>query len=48
MSGGAGNDTIVSKDRFRDTVSCGPGTDPVVADHRDRVARDCERVRRAT
>ena len=48
MSGGAGNDTIVSKDRYRDTVSCGPGTDSVVADHRDRVARDCERVRRST
>ena len=48
LSGGPGNDTIVSKDRYRDTVSCGPGTDSVVADHRDRVARDCERVRRST
>ena len=48
MSGGRGNDTIVSKDRYRDTVSCGPGIDSVVADDRDRVARDCERVRRPT
>jgi hypothetical protein len=48
ISGGPGNDTIVSKDRYRDTVSCGPGADRVVADYRDRVARDCERVRRST
>jgi RTX calcium-binding nonapeptide repeat (4 copies) len=48
ISGGPGDDTIVSKDRYRDTVSCGPGTDRVVADYRDRVARDCERVRRST
>jgi RTX calcium-binding nonapeptide repeat (4 copies) len=46
ISGGAGDDTIVSKDRYRDRVSCGPGLDAVVADHRDRIARDCEHVRR--
>jgi Tol biopolymer transport system component len=44
--GGTGNDTIVSRDRYRDTVRCGPGIDRVVADYRDRLARDCERVRR--
>jgi dipeptidyl aminopeptidase/acylaminoacyl peptidase len=46
ISGGPGDDTISSKDRYRDTVSCGPGVDRVVADYRDRIARDCERVRR--
>jgi hypothetical protein len=46
ISGGSGNDAIVSKDRFYDTVRCGPGVDRVVADYRDRVDRDCERVRR--
>ena len=46
ISGGPGNDTIVSKDRYPDTVRCGPGFDRVVADYRDHVARDCERVTR--
>jgi Ca2+-binding RTX toxin-like protein len=45
ISGGPGADTIVSKDRYRDAVRCGPGTDHVVADYRDWVASDCERVR---
>lgn len=47
ISGGTGDDTISSKDRYGDTVNCGPGQDRVVADYRDRVARDCERVRRS-
>ena len=47
ISGGTGADTIVSKDRYGDTVRCGPGLDRVVADYRDRVSRDCERVRRS-
>jgi hypothetical protein len=46
MSGGTGDDTIVSKDRYRDTIHCGPGRDGVVADYRDRIGRDCEDVRR--
>jgi Tol biopolymer transport system component len=46
ISGGPGDDSISSKDRYRDTVSCGPGMDRLVADYRDRIARDCERVRR--
>ena len=47
ISGGPGDDTIVSKDRYQDSVRCGQGADRVVADYRDRVARDCERVRRS-
>jgi hypothetical protein len=53
FSGGTGNDSIDARDtslagrRVRDTVRCGTGTrDVVLADRRDLVARDCERVRR--
>jgi Ca2+-binding RTX toxin-like protein len=46
LSGGAGGDTISARDGFTDTVRCGSGRDTVSADRRDRVARDCERVRR--
>ena len=52
FSGGSGNDTIDSRDtslagrRIRDTVSCGPGRDRVLADRRDAVQRDCERITR--
>lgn len=45
--GGPGNDNIRSRDgRAGELVSCGPGRDVVVADSRDRVAADCEVVRR--
>ncbi len=46
LSGGDGNDTISARDGARDTVTCGRGRDVVVADRLDRVARDCETVRR--
>jgi Ca2+-binding RTX toxin-like protein len=52
FSGGAGSDRIDARDtyardrRTRDDVACGPGHDTVLADRRDRVARDCERVTR--
>ncbi len=53
FSGGIGNDTIDSRDtslagrRVRDTVTCGAGRlDRVIADRRDAVARDCERISR--
>jgi Ca2+-binding RTX toxin-like protein len=44
--GGGGADLIESDNRWRDVISCGPGVDSVLADKLDRVARDCERVRR--
>jgi len=44
--GGAGGDRISARDHRRDRVSCGRGRDLVVADPGDRLARDCERVRR--
>jgi hypothetical protein len=34
-------------DRARDRVSCGRGRDVAYVDRLDRVARDCEVVRRA-
>jgi hypothetical protein len=44
--GGGGADLIESDNRWRDVISCGPGMDSVLADKLDRIARDCERVRR--
>ena len=47
ISGGAGRDRIDVRDgRGGDRIACGLGRDSVVADRGDRVARDCERVRR--
>lgn len=46
LSGGAGKDVINSRDSSRDVVSCGPGRDTVTADKRDKVAKDCEHVKR--
>jgi Tol biopolymer transport system component len=43
---GAGSDTILSADDQRDQIVCGTGLDRVEADRVDRVARDCETVRR--
>ena len=46
ISGNSGNDRITSRDSSRDRVNCGRGRDSVVADRRDIVSRNCERVRR--
>jgi len=43
-----GDDTIDVTGNERDRVLCGAGDDTVRADRRDRVARDCETVRRPT
>ncbi|MDQ4049439.1 MAG: hypothetical protein M3131_08685, partial [Actinomycetota bacterium] len=45
LKGNSGND-VINGGSGRDRISCGRGRDRVVADRRDRVARDCERVRR--
>lgn len=45
-SGGAGRDTIRARNDRRERITCGGGRDTVIADRNDRVARDCERVRR--
>lgn len=42
----AGNDTIEAREGEVDSISCGPGTDRVVADAADVVAADCETVER--
>jgi Ca2+-binding RTX toxin-like protein len=46
LRGGPGDDVILSRDRRRDRVLCGPGTDRVRADPGDRL-RGCERGLRA-
>jgi RTX calcium-binding nonapeptide repeat (4 copies)/PA domain len=45
-SGGAGNDRVFARNRKVDRIRCGRGRDRVRADANDRVARDCERIRR--
>jgi Tol biopolymer transport system component len=47
ISGGHGIDRIGARDGAVDRITCGSHRDVVIADRRDRVARDCERVRRA-
>ena len=47
LSGGSGSDRIDARDGRRDRIACGRGRDRVIADRVDRVARDCERVRRS-
>ena len=44
--GGLGNDEIFAANLRADVIDCGPGKDTVLADKRDRVARNCEKVRR--
>ena len=45
LSGGKGRDRIFARDGVRDRITCGRGKDRVVADARDRVRGNCERVR---
>ncbi|HWC28079.1 MAG TPA: calcium-binding protein [Solirubrobacteraceae bacterium] len=46
IAGGAGDDRINVVGGGRDVVRCGPGSDSVFADARDRVTADCERISR--
>jgi Tol biopolymer transport system component len=39
-------DIVHARNNLRDTITCGAGHDVAYADRRDRVARDCELVRR--
>jgi Gametolysin peptidase M11 len=45
LRGGPGNDTLMARDRFRDSVLCGAGRDLVLADRRDAIGRGCEIVK---
>jgi hypothetical protein len=47
LDGGTGKDTILARDKAIDTIRCGAGRDIVTADRNDKVAKDCETVRRA-
>jgi dipeptidyl aminopeptidase/acylaminoacyl peptidase len=44
LLGGSGSDILGAVDGARDVIDCGPGRDIVVAERRDRIGRDCERV----
>jgi hypothetical protein len=46
VSGGEGNDVVAAVNRpaFVDIVSCGEGFDRVLADRKDVLAPDCEKV----
>jgi Ca2+-binding RTX toxin-like protein len=46
LSGGEGNDVfdVVDKPAFRDALTCGRGFDRVIADRKDVVAPDCEKI----
>jgi hypothetical protein len=46
VAAGAGPDVIYARDGYRDVISCGRGRDLVIADRKDKVSGDCERVRR--
>jgi WD40-like Beta Propeller Repeat len=46
VSAGAGPDLINARDGYRDVIACGLGRDLVIADRKDKVSGDCERVRR--
>ena len=45
LMGGSGRDRLHARDRRRDRVDCGPGTDTAIVDRKD-VVRRCERTRR--
>jgi Gametolysin peptidase M11 len=47
LRGGPGDDTLIARDRYRDSVLCGAGRDLVLADRRDRIGRGCEIVKLA-
>jgi hypothetical protein len=44
---GSGSDVVYAADGARDTITCGAGRDVVYASRADRIARDCELVRRS-
>ena len=48
IDSGAGDDSVTSRDAVADQVSCGAGSDRVVADSLDVVSGDCETVDRVS
>jgi hypothetical protein len=44
--GGSGKDKINVKNRRKDKVDCGTGKDAVTADKQDKVAKNCEKVKK--
>jgi Ca2+-binding RTX toxin-like protein len=48
LFGGAGHDVLLARDGRTDTLDCGKDYDTALVDRFDRVARNCETVRRAS
>lgn len=48
LTGGSGNDRIVTRGMFTDRVTCGGGDDTVLGDTTDLIASDCEHVDRGS
>lgn len=46
INGDSGGDLIRARDKTKDRIICGSGKDTVVADKKDTVSNDCERVSR--
>jgi Ca2+-binding RTX toxin-like protein len=46
LFGGVANDIVRAQDKQRDVIDCGAGRDQVYADRGDKVAKNCEVVRR--
>jgi len=44
LSGGAGDDRFHTRDGEKDTIDCGDGRDRVLADYRDEVLNNCDKV----
>lgn len=44
VNGDAGNDAVTARNSATDSIFCGDGIDPVIADTADTVAADCEQV----
>lgn len=46
MIGKGGRDVFKARDGKRDKIDCGPGKDKVFADRKDKVKRNCQKVKR--
>ncbi len=45
VKGGTGDDKIKLQGQGSDKVNCGSGKDSVIGDSRDKIARNCEKVK---
>ncbi len=45
VTGGSGNDRIKAQGRGRDKINCGSGKDKAIVDVKDKVSKNCEKVK---